>query len=62
MQDRLSVNSSKANIDSSSYDTLKSMLGNLIESRGALVKLAQELDGTMEINGDGQRVEIAKLL
>jgi hypothetical protein len=62
MQNRLSVNSSKVNIDSLSYNTLKSMLGNLIESRGALVKLARELDGTMEIVRDGQQVEIAKLL
>ena len=61
MQNRLSVNSSKVNIDSLSYNTLKSMLGNLIESRGALVKLAR-LDGTMEIVRDGQQVEIAKLL
>ncbi len=62
MQDRLNANASKANIDSSSIDTLRLILSKVIECRRTLFKIAIELDNTMEITGDGERVEIAELL
>ena len=59
MQDRLNSNASKNNVDSSSLDTLKTILSNLIKCRGPLIKMAVKLDKTMEIAGDGEPVLIA---
>ncbi len=42
-----------------SRDTLKTILSNLVKCRGPLIKMAVELDKTMEIAGDGESVLIA---
>ena len=44
MQDRLNSNASKHNVVSSSHATLKTILSSLVESRGDLVKIANELE------------------
>jgi hypothetical protein len=62
MQDRLNANASKTNVESSSTETLRSILDKVIECRGVLIKMACDVDHAMEIAGDGERVEIAELL
>ena len=62
MQDRLNSNASKHNVVSSSHATLKTILSSLVESRGDLVKIANELDKRMVVEGDGEPITIATLL
>ena len=62
MQDKLNANSSKANVDSSSVDTLRTIFKSIVENRAYLLELAKEVDVTMVIQCDGEEVTIHDLL
>jgi hypothetical protein len=62
MQDKLNANLSKGNFDSSSVKTLRTIFKSIVKNRAYLLELAEKLDATTEIQGEGGEVTIQDLL